>query len=87
MTLDNQISVVNGSDSVARVPRLCYGPSKSQTMLYFANSGADYINPSNYMRRLDRGVKDRIADHFMDGYKTRLDTFLERQKEAKNDED
>ena len=72
---------------MARVPRLCYGPSKSQTMLYFANSGADYINPSNYMRRLDRGIKDRIADHFMDGYKTRLDTFLERQKEAKNDED
>ena len=86
-TLDNQISVVNGSDSVARVPRLCYGPSKSQNMLYFANSGADYINPSSYMRKLDRGVKDRIADHFMDGYKARLDKFLEDQKNGKTDID
>jgi len=52
-------------------------------MLYFANSGANYINPSNYMRKLDRGVKDRIADHFMDGYKARLDKFLEDQKNGK----
>jgi pimeloyl-ACP methyl ester carboxylesterase len=87
LKLDDQISVVNGSDSVARVPRLCYGPSKSQNMLYFANSGANYINPSNYMRKLDRGVKDRIADHFMDGYKARLDKFLEDQKNGKTDTD
>jgi len=86
-TLDNQISVVNGSDSVARVPRLCYGPSKSQDMLYFANSGANYINPSSYMRKLDRNVKDRIADHFMDGYKERLIKFLEDQKNGKTDTD
>jgi len=86
-TLDNQISVVNGSDLVARVPRLCYGPSKSQDMLYFANSGANYINPSSYMRKLDRNVKDRIADHFMDGYKERLIKFLEDQKNGKTDTD
>ena len=82
-TLDNQISVVNGSDLVARVPRLCYGPSKSQDMLYFANSGANYINPSSYMRKLDRNVKDRIADHFMGGYKELLIKFLEDQKNGK----
>jgi pimeloyl-ACP methyl ester carboxylesterase len=86
-TLDNQISVVNGSDLVARVPRLCYGPSKSQDMLYFANSGANYINPSSYMRKLDRNVKDRIADHFMGGYKERLIKFLEDQKNGKTDTD
>ena len=66
---------------------MCYGPSKSQNMLYFANSGANYINPSNYMRKLDRGVKDRIADHFMEGYKERLDKFLEDQKNGKTDTD
>ena len=86
MKLDNQISVVNGSDSVARVPRILYGPSKSQTMLYFSNGGGDYINPSKYLRRKDRGIKDRVADHFMDGYKEKLDAFLERQKEEKDDE-
>lgn len=82
-TLDNQISVVNGSDSVARIPRLCYGPSKSQDMLYFSNGGVDYINPSKYLRKKDRGFKDRVSDHFMDGYKERLDKFLEDQKNGK----
>lgn len=83
MTLDNQISVVNGSDAVCRVPRICYGPSNSQDMLYFSNGGVDYINPSKYLRKKDRGYKDRISDHFMDGYKERLTKFLEDQKNGK----
>ena len=83
MTLDSQISCVNGSDAVARIPRLCYGPSKSQDMLYFSNGGVDYINPSKYLRKKDRGIKDRISDHFMEGYKERLTQFLEDQKNGK----
>ena len=83
MTLDSQISCVNGSDAVARIPRLCYGPSKSQDMLYFSNGGVDYINPSSYLRKKDRGIKDRISDHFMEGYKERLTQFLEDQKNGK----
>jgi hypothetical protein len=83
MTLDNQISCVNGSDAVARIPRLCYGPSNSQDMLYFSNGGVDYINPSSYLRKKDRGIKDRISDHFMEGYKERLIQFLEDQKNGK----
>jgi len=83
MTLDTQISCVNGSDAVARIPRLCYGPSKSQDMLYFSNGGVDYINPSKYLRKKDRGIKDRISDHFMEGYKERLTQFLEDQKNGK----
>ena len=83
MTLDNQISCVNGSDAVARIPRLCYGPSKSQDMLYFSNGGVDYINPSSYLRKKDRGIKDRISDHFMEGYKERLTQFLKDQKNGK----
>ena len=83
MELDNQISVVQGSDMVARVPRLCYGPSMSQTMLYFANTGDDLIDPSSYFRKNDRSIKDAISDHMMDGYAARLKTFLANQKEKK----
>ena len=84
MTLDTQISCVNGSDAVARIPRLCYGPSKSQDMLYFSNGGVDYINPSSYLRKKDRGIKDRISDHFMEGYKDRLTQVLRGPKKWQN---
>lgn len=82
MTLDNQISCVQGSDMVARIPRLCYGPSSSQTMLYFSNNGPDYIDPSKDVRAADRGgLRDRITDHMMEGYKERLKEFLEEQEQ------
>ncbi len=85
MKLDTQISCVQGSDMVARIPRLCYGPSSSQTMLYFSNTGPDYINPSKDTRVADRGdLRDRIADHMMDGYKDRLKQFLENQDKEDN---
>ena len=84
MKLDNQISCVNGSDMVARVPRLLYGPSKSQTMLYFSNTGPDYINPSKDTRIADRGgIKDRAADHSMSDYKKRLKEYLDGQEKVK----
>ena len=87
MELDNQISCVQGSDMVARIPRLCYGPSRSQTMLYFANSMQDYINPSKEVRKEDRSLKDAISDHFMEGYKERLDIFLDAQDKILNPEE
>ena len=84
MSLDNQISCVHGSDMVARIPRFCYGPSSSQTMLYFGNSDSDYINPSKETRVADRGnLKDRIADHLMEGYNQRLKRFLDTQDNVK----
>jgi len=84
MSLDNQISCVHGSDMVARIPRFCYGPSSSQTMLYFGNSDSDYINPSKETRVADRGnLKDRIADHMMEGYNQRLKRFLDTQDNVK----
>ena len=80
MKLDTQISCVQGSDMVARVPRLCYGPSKSQDMLYFSNTGGTFINPEKSFRIADRGgLKDRVTDHFMDGYKNSLTRFLEEE--------
>ena len=84
MKLDNQISCVNGSDGVARLPRILYGPSKSQTMLYFSNTGPDYINPSKHTRIADRGgIKDRVADHSMSDYKKRLKEYLDGQEKVK----
>ena len=78
MTLDTQISCVQGSDVVARIPRFCYGPSKSQDMLYFSNTGGTLINPKRSFRVADRGgLKDRVADHCMEGYKHSLTRFLE----------
>jgi len=87
MTLDNQISCVQGSDMVARIPRFCYGPSKSQTMLYFSNDGNDYINPHKDLKEDDRRIKDYISDHFMGGYKERLGKFLEDQDKMPNNDE
>ena len=86
-TLDNQISCVQGSDLVARIPKFCYGPSKSQTMLYFANNGVDFVNPDKLTRDEDRRISDAISDHFMEGYKDRLEKFLKSQKPSKEDID
>ena len=90
MQLDKQISCVQGSDMVARIPRLCYGPSKSQTMLYFANSGMDYIDPEKTLRKTDRkggAIAERITDHMMDGYEERLNMFLALQDEMPNEDE
>ena len=90
MQLDKQISCVQGSDMVARIPRLCYGPSKSQTMLYFANSGMDYIDPEKTLRKTDRkggAIAERITDHMMDGYDERLNMFLALQDEMPNEDE
>lgn len=86
-TLDNQISCVQGSDLVARIPKFCYGPSRSQTMLYFANSGVDFVDPDQLTRNEDRGIKDALSDHFMEGYKERLAEFLLHQDNKPSKED
>ena len=87
MKLDKQISCVCGSDMIARIPRLCYGPSKSQTMLYFANSGGDHINPAKAFRKEDRSITDAVSDHFMSGYTERLEVFLDNQAKPKETPD
>jgi len=78
MKLMRQVSCVSGSDIVARIPRFCYGPSVSQTILYFANDGKDHVNPSAELKRDDfmTAKKDAISDHFMEGYQSRLTTYL-----------
>jgi hypothetical protein len=85
MKLDNQISCVYGSDLVATIPRFFYGPSKSQTMLYFANDGADIIDPPKAFRKKDRKVARAMSDHLMGGYTERLEAFLGHQMKPKDE--
>lgn len=79
MSLDKQYSLISGSDMVARVPRLCYGPSSSQTVIYFSNAGEDCIDPTKAYKHDDFMSEkgEAISDHFMEGYKDRLDCFLD----------
>ena len=83
MELDKQISCVYGSDFITTIPRFFYGPSKSQTMLYFANSGEDHINPDKAFRKKDRRLSGIVSDHLMEGYTERLETFLVNQTTVK----
>lgn len=80
LKLDRQMSVVLGSDVVAKIPRICYGPSVSQTMLYFANSGKDMINPARKERANDSKVSDMVSDHFMPNYKERVKRWAKNRK-------
>jgi hypothetical protein len=84
MELDKQISCVRGSDLIATIPRFFYGPSKSQTMLYFANSGKDYISPDKAFRKTDRKIAGAMSNHLMRGYTVRLEAFLDNQIKAKD---
>ena len=86
MQLDKQISCVHASDFIATIPKIFYGPSKSQTMLYFSNSGKDYIDPDKAFRKKDRKTGGVIvSDHFMSGYTERLETFLDNQAKPKEE--
>ena len=78
MELIRQVSCVSGSDIVARIPRFCYGPSVSQTTLYFANDGKDHVDPPAELKRDDfmSAKKEALSDHFMEGYQRRLTAYL-----------
>ncbi len=89
MELDTQISVINHCDSVARIPRLCYGPSKSQQVLYHGGGGVDYIDPDYLTKKEDRktgDITERATDHFIENYKDRLKRYLDNEKEAMKEE-
>jgi len=85
MELDKQLSCVHASDLITTIPRFLYGPSKSQTMLYFANSGEDYIDPDKAFRKKDRHLSRIVSDHLMEGYTERLEVFLDNQAKPKEE--
>jgi predicted lipase len=70
MNLKCNVSVVSGSDIVATVPRIAYGPDGNgkQDIVYLANDGlVDYLNPSKEFRDNDRKghLKEIVSDHNM----------------------
>lgn len=89
MALDKQYSLIRGSDMVARIPRLLYGPSSSQTVIYFTNFGGCMINPTARLKRQDFMTEpdEAVSDHFMDGYKLSLDLWLDRRRLIKKSKD
>lgn len=74
--LKAQISVVSGSDLVPRIPRIGYGPSKTQTMLYLANDGSHSINPSKQYLLDDWQLDGAVSDHSMNSYRERFNALL-----------
>lgn len=75
-----QVSVVNSSDVVARVPRLGYRAALNQTQLWYGPKGRDKINPASAIKKKEWDLSDSIKDHGMDGYCLRTESFLKRKK-------
>jgi hypothetical protein len=74
--LRTQLSVVCGSDLVARVPRVFFGPDGGQTQLYFdVNNKKGYINPSKSFKKKDWKMSGAVADHSMDTYQECVEAF------------
>jgi pimeloyl-ACP methyl ester carboxylesterase len=84
--LQTQLSVVHGSDAVARRPRIMYGPDQGQRMLYLSNSGHTILFPDMHARMgdysaaqylaADGRIRDAASDHYMA-------TYLDRIKQAR----
>lgn len=69
--LATHLSVVSGSDLVTRLPRYLYGAHPLQDMLYLANTGSNYINPTPGFVKNDFNRADSLSDHSIDGPYTR----------------
>lgn len=81
--LATQLSVVSGSDLVTRLPRVMFGPSQTQTKLYFGNDGNDYIDPPQDFIVNDWSPSDMLSDHNMDVlYLERTRQFVSQAKFA-----
>ena len=76
-----QLSVVNSSDVVARVPRVGYRAALNQTQLWFGPK-SDIVNPPSETKRKEWDLSESITDHGMDGYCSRTTAFLKRKKKV-----
>jgi predicted deacetylase len=54
-------------------------------MLYFSNSGRDYIDPDKAFRAKDRQLATVMSDHKMEGYAERLKEFVDNQTKPKEE--
>jgi hypothetical protein len=80
--LEHQVSVVNGSDIVARIPRKFFGPSESQHMLYFGLDGQDYLNPSKKLLRSELSKRHMLKHHSLALYDKRFSQLTNRMRLA-----
>jgi hypothetical protein len=79
--LKTQISVVSGSDLVARLPRYCYGPDEGQQMLYLARNGDSCLIPDDKSTSVPREPFNYLScasDHFTALYRKRLDQLIQK---------
>ena len=77
--MKTQLSVVNGSDAVARVPKVMFGPDPGQDVLYFPNQGTPKCERYALARaemRLDWNLKDTAKDHNMTDYCGNVEQYL-----------
>lgn len=82
--LNTQVSVVAGSDIVTRLPRYAYGPDSSQTMLYLANNGMDYIDPDREFIIEDWDHAELLTDHSITReYKPRIQLLMDAHQLSK----
>ena len=71
----HQVSVVNSSDVVARVPRIGYRAARNQTQLWFGPNG-DLVNPETAIKRQHWDLLDSVSDHDMGEYCKRVEACL-----------
>lgn len=72
LDLETQLSVVSGSDLIARVPAAKFGPDPGQDMLYLGNDERIYWNPDAAFRWNDWMWHDIISDHSTSTYRRGL---------------
>ena len=82
--LKSQYSIVNGSDIVARIPRVGYRPSTGNHLrqIWFANDGTDFVNPDTETKKADWKASDSVSDHMMDKYVSRMAVFCKNNTVA-----
>jgi hypothetical protein len=71
--LKTQLSFVQGSDIVSRVPRYFYGPDSGQSLVYFSNTNMVCIDPERDYMKDDWQLTDAVSDHDMGRYKELVD--------------
>lgn len=86
--LRDQVSVVSGSDPVARIPALMFGPDPGQAMLYLATTDSmDYWIPDmtpdmRQIIRYDRDLGGAISHHSLYEYRARFERLQQGMREV-----
>ena len=78
--LQTHYSVVNGSDLVARIPRIGYQPPTSKVLrqLWFSDSGKNFINPETSFKREEWSAAESVSDHSVSEYVERMAGFCKQ---------